>query len=281
MKRISCIILSFILILLLFPGCRRKAPAPETTTEEPTTILRDHNGDPIPVYDDVNPASLDPALFVPDENGRMTYDDPDIKMYTGIDVSVFQGDIDWEKVKADGVDFVMLRAGCRGYGPSGAIYEDENFVKNCEAANEAGLKVGAYFFSQAITVEEAEEEAAFMIEILKDRNISFPVAFDWESIYYDTARTDGLDNETITRCALAFCNKIAEAGYIPIIYFSLNIGYFSYDLSELKDYHFWLAEYGEAPSFIYDYRIWQYTEKGTVDGIAGEVDLNISVTDFS
>ncbi len=284
MKKRILLLTGFVIIMTFILSCSRNTTDRGATTAESTetaTVLTDGNGNAIPVYDDVSLTELDPSLFKTDEYGRMLYADPSVPYYTGIDVSVHQGDIDWEKVKADGIDFVMLRAGCRGYGPSGLIYEDENFKKNCEAANLAGLKVGAYFFSQAITVEEAEAEADFMIDILKDQTISFPVAFDWESIYYDTARTDGLDNETITQCALRFCNKMESAGYRPIIYFSLDIGYFSYDLSILKNHHFWLAEYKDTPSFIYNYRIWQYTEKGSVDGIAGNVDMNIAITNFS
>lgn len=272
-----------ILMILIFTLCSCAAGnvIHDFPPEEPSAVLRDANGDPIPVYSDVDRSVLDPALFVKDENGRITYNDESISVYTGIDVSVFQGDVDWEKVKADGIDFVMLRVGYRGYGPSGNLNEDAAFRKNCEGASKAGLKIGVYFFSQAITEREAKQEADFVLDLIKDYDIAYPVAYDWEVIDYDTARTDDLDNETITNCAAAFCEKIKNAGYESIIYFNRSLGYFSYDLSKVNGYHFWLAEYKDTPSFIYNYKLWQYSREGTVDGIEGIVDLNISITDFS
>ena len=244
-------------------------------------ILSDGSGRVIPVYNDVARATLDAESLYKDEKGRICSKDAACKIYTGVDVSVHQGDIDWNAVKNDGIDFVMLRVGARGYGTEGALYDDKKFDENYEGAKQAGLKIGVYFFSQAVSIQEAEAEAAFLLSLTGGKTFEYPVAFDWEHISYDSARTDGLDNETITQCALAFCNKIEQAGHTAIIYFNRSLGYFSYNLSEIKDYHFWLAEYNDVPSFIYDYKIWQYTEKGTVAGIDGEVDLNISITDFS
>lgn len=270
-----------VLFILILCSCTVGNVIPEIPTAEPTTVLRDANGDVIPVYSDVDRSVLDPELFVKNETGRVFYDDDSISVYTGIDVSVFQGEIDWEKVKADGIDFVMLRAGYRGYGPTGKINEDAKFRQNFEGAYAAGLKIGVYFFSQAISVREAQEEADFVLDLIKDYDIAYPVAYDWEAIDYDTARTDGLDNDTITSCAAAFCEKIKNAGYESIIYFNRSLGYFSYDLSKVNDYHFWLAEYNDTPSFIYNYKLWQYSREGSVDGIEGSVDLNIAITDFS
>ena len=273
------IFLCFIFIILFcFTSCSRLNTQPSTT--EPTTVLRDANGDVIPVYHDVLLSSLDPALFVKDENGRMQYVDENVEIFSGIDISVFQGDVDWEKVKNDGIDFVILRAGFRGY-TQGSLNEDANFKQYCEGALAAGLQVGVYFFSQAVTAEEAEQEADYVLDLIKGFDIKYPVAYDWETIDYDNARTDDLDNETITQCAVRFCDTIASAGYVPLIYFNRSLGYFSYDLSMIKDYHFWLAEYDTAPSFIYDFKLWQYSMNGTVDGISGNVDLNISIKDYS
>ncbi len=268
--------LLFIIIILFLFGICGCSVAPFFHGDE-TTAVTDSNGNEIPVYSDVALTELDPSLFITDENGRVHYADADVKTQTGIDVSVFQGDIDWQAVKNDGIDFVMLRVGYRGYGPKGTLNEDELFRTNCENALNAGLQVGVYFFSQAVSPAEAEEEARFVLDIIKDYNVTYPVAYDWEVIDYDTARTDGLDNETITQCALRFCDTVTGAGYRSIIYFNRSLGYFNYDLSAVKDHYFWLAEYGEAPSFIYDYRIWQYTEKGTVAGVDTVVDLNISL----
>ncbi len=282
LKKGLLILLSF-MILLPACGCSKdveqRISAFMDSQEEP--LLVDSNGRVIPVYNDVERTSLDPSSFYRAEDGRVYYKDENVRLYTGVDVSVHQGDIDWNAVKNDGVDFAMLRVGARGYGTEGKLYEDAKFEDNYVGAINAGLKVGVYYFSQAISTAEAEEEAEYVIYKLENKVIDYPVAFDWEHISYDTARTDGLDNETITQIALAFCNKIASAGFTPIIYFNRSLGYFSYDLSEIKDYHFWLAEYYDAPSFIYDYKIWQYTEKGTVNGIEGSVDLNLSIIDFS
>ena len=273
------IVFVFMFVCLCTLSACAHAPSEEQTSAD-TTVLLDHNGDVIPVYNDVELTSLDPALFQKDENGRMKYLDPELSVYSGIDISVFQRDVDWEKVKNDGIDFVILRAGFRGY-TQGSLNEDANFRKNCEDALNAGLKVGVYFFSQAVTETEAAEEADYVLDLISDFDITYPVAYDWESIDYDTARTDALDNESITKCAVCFCDKIAAAGYTPVIYFNRSLGYFSYDLSMIKDYHFWLAEYDTAPSFIYDYKIWQYSKTGTIDGIEGNVDLNISIQDYS
>ncbi len=274
----KCGIILLLFVLLGLAAC--KFGLPEEPSVPETTVLRDPNGNEIPVYSDVELTSLDPTLFQKDSNGRMRYLDPDVKIFSGIDISVFQGEVDWEKVKNDGIDFVMLRVGFRGYS-KGGLNEDDNFRKNCENAAAAGLNVGVYFFSQAVSATEALEEAEYVIDLIRDYDITYPVAYDWEIIDYDTARTDGLDNETITQCAVSFCDKISAAGYTPVIYFNRSLGYFSYDLSFIKDYHFWLAEYDSAPSFIYDYKIWQYSKSGTVDGISGEVDLNIAIQDYS
>ncbi len=269
-----------VICCLLLNGCGAVRP-PEETTIAPVEYNTDINGELIPAFSDVSQSVLDPSLFFKNEDGRMFYADPSVSTYTGIDVSVFQGDIDWAAVKADGIDFVMLRAGYRGYGSKGIMGEDESFRKNAAAAKAAGLDVGAYFFSQATNAAEAQEEARFVLEIIKDADITYPVAYDWEIIDYDTARTDGMSSAQITECARAFCDTVSAAGYEAVIYFNCEVGYFNYDLSGLNNIHFWLAEYGDTPSFYYDYKIWQYTMEGSVDGISGNVDMNICVRDFS
>lgn len=278
MKKIFCIIFCVIFAVSLFYGCKNFR---ENETAGQPNYNVDVNGELVPMFSDVSPSFLDPALFEADENGRMTYKDDGVYTCTGIDVSVFQGEIDWDAVKADGIDFVMLRAGYRGYGSKGIMGEDENFARNADAAHKAGLRVGAYFFSQATSAQEAREEALFLLDIIKDRPIDYPVAYDWEIIDYDAARTDNMTAEEITACAAAFCETVAAAGYEPLIYFNCELGYFNYDLTRLKDFHFWLAEYGSAPAFYYDYKIWQYTTAGSVAGISENVDMNICVWDFS
>lgn len=217
----------------------------------------------------------DPQAFTQEENGWITYEKNGKKALTGIDVSVYQGDIDWEAVAQSGVEFAIIRLGYRGYS-QGAIQLDRNFEQNMRGALEAGLDVGVYFFSQATTVLEAEEEADFVLENLRGYPITFPVVFDWEFVTADQARTHEMDGETLTDCALAFCELVATAGYTPMVYFNQDIGYLYYQLDELDQYPFWLAEYDSKPDFFYDFEIWQYTHTGTVPGIQGSVDLNLA-----
>lgn len=248
------------------------------TTETPVT---DISGRIIPNHTDIAKSVLSPEFFVRDGKGRMTYSDSSVKTYTGIDVSVFQGDIDWDAVKNDGIDFVMLRVGYRGYGQKGIMGKDDKFDSNYEGAKKAGLKVGAYFFSQAANESEAREEAFFVLDAVRDCPLDYPIAYDWEFVDNDEARTNGMTSEDITVCAKAFCEAIKSAGKVPVIYFNCETGYFNYDLPQVKDYDFWLAEYYDTPSFYYNYKMWQYSKTGSVDGISGDVDMNISIVDFS
>ncbi|MGN1416526.1 MAG: GH25 family lysozyme, partial [Oscillospiraceae bacterium] len=144
-------------------------------------------------------------------------EDGELTSKLGVDVSYFQQDIDWASVKEAGIDFAMIRVGYRGY-ESGLINEDKRFHEYMQGAAEAGIETGVYFYSQALTVSEAEAEAEFVISQLEGYNITYPVAFDWEVTGEDTARTNDISPSTLTECAAAFCNKIARAGYIPMIY---------------------------------------------------------------
>ena len=193
----------------------------------------------------------------------------------GVDVSSYQGSVDWEKAAEDGIDFAMIRVGYRGYGQEGKLMEDTVFRDNLQGALDAGLEVGVYFFSQAITEEEAREEADFVLELIDGYDLTYPVVFDWENITYDTARTDGIDSQTLTALADAFCRRVEEAGYQPMIYFNQYLAYLMYDLEGITQWPFWLAEYNETPGFYYTFQMWQYTDAGQVDGIQGEVDLNL------
>jgi GH25 family lysozyme M1 (1,4-beta-N-acetylmuramidase) len=215
----------------------------------------------------VNPYDSDKFYTV---NGVMRYDSADVKTHTGIDVSSYQQDIDWQKVKASGIEFAMIRLGYRGYS-TGSMNLDELFEDNIKGALAAGLDVGVYFFSQAITVDEAIEEASFVLSYIEDYNITYPVVFDWEAIGNESARTYGLETETLCRCANAFCDIMETAGYNPMIYFTSYSGYVKYNLSKVLDCDFWYAHYSDTPSFYYDFQMWQYSDCGTVDGIEGPV----------
>ena len=192
----------------------------------------------------------------------------------GIDVSKFQGEIDWEKVKEAGVEFAMIRVGFRGYGQSGKLVEDVNAKKNYENATKAGIKVGVYFFAQAITVEEAKEEAEYVLGLIDGWQLDMPVAYDWECLAADY-RTAGADPQTVTDCAKAFCDVIGQAGYDTMIYFNPSQSRDMMYLEELVDYGFWLAMYSDQMTYEYKVDMWQYTKEGKVPGIKGNVDINL------
>ena len=219
----------------------------------------------------------DRSAFTVDGRGRLTYEKDGKRAKTGVDVSIYQGEVDWPAVAADGIDFAILRVGYRGY-TEGGLFPDQTFAQNLRGALDAGLEVGVYFFSQAITPEEAEEEAEYILEALGGEKITYPVAFDWEPITPgENARTDGLDGAALTRCAAAFCKRVEKAGLRPAVYFNQTQAYLHYDLRELADFDLWLAEYGVRPDFYYRFDLWQYTHTGTAAGIEGDVDLNLDL----
>jgi len=191
----------------------------------------------------------------------------------GIDVSDHQQEVDWQQVADAGMEFAMVRIGYRGY-TSGGLYEDERARENLLGAEAAGLKVGAYFFSQATTITEAALEAAWCIDFLEDFDISMPVVYDWEYVSED-ARTGNMDQATLTDCAKIFCNSIRQAGYEAMIYFNPTLGETMLELEELVEYPFWLAMYSDQMTYPYAVEMWQYTSKGQVPGITVDTDINI------
>ena len=194
--------------------------------------------------------------------------------YAGVDVSAFQGVIDWEQVRSSGIDFAIIRLGYRGYGKAGKLVEDEYAQDNLKGATEAGLPIGAYFFSQALSIEEADEEIKFLLNILGDYELTMPIILDWE-IPTDTARTVNMDARTLTDIQLHFCEVMSEKGYQPMVYFNWHMSSRLLYLSELEAYPFWLALYQDRMTYPYKVEMWQYTDKGRVPGIEGNVDLNI------
>ena len=223
----------------------------------------------------INP--YDRNAFVLDDRGRLSYTWDGMDAPTGVDVSFYQQDIDWQAVAGDGIDFAMIRLGYRGY-TEGGLMMDQRFEENIRGALDAGLAVGIYFFSQAITPQEAQAEAAFVLNAIRDYEVTYPVAFDWEPITSDhTARTNGLSGDTLTQCALAFCQEIQAAGYTPAVYFNQDLGYLHYGLGELDGQTLWLAEYGSQPDFYYAFDLWQYTHTGQVTRSRVNVDLNLDL----
>lgn len=227
----------------------------------------------IDILEDVPVFAYDPKDFYL-ENGRMRCADRNLRLVHGIDVSVHQGIIDWKRVKADGVEFAIIRAGYRGY-TVGNLVADANFSMNIRNALDAGLEVGVYVFSQAITEDEALEEADFVLEAIRGYDVTLPVVFDWEIVNSENARTRGVSTPQLMACAKAFCRRVQRAGYDPMVYFNADWGYLNFDLSQITQYDFWLAQYKEQPEFYYNFQYWQYTSKGTVDGISGNVDLDV------
>ena len=250
-------------------------PAVETPSQPPTE----------------EPTEPEPTLPPPEENPfdelDFQYEGRYLKLrdgesLTGVDVSHWQQDIDWEQVKDSGVDFAMIRLGYRGY-EKGGIGLDTSAIANLDGAIAAGLDVGVYFFSQALTPEEAEEEAYFVVQQLEPyaEHITMPVVYDWEHVNVENTRTENMrDPDLLTDCSLAFLQTVEAAGYRPMVYFNRTQSWKYLNLEELKDYEFWLAAYTQRMDFPYKIKMWQYTNKGRVPGIEGECDVNIYFPDM-
>ena len=210
-------------------------------------------------------------------DNRLYYESDEYTSETGIDVSVHQKEIDFNKVKNDGISFVYIRVGYRGYS-TGEIHEDAYFRENIKNAINAGLKVGVYFFSQATNAKEAQEEAEFVLYCIKDYKIALPIAYDMEYVTQED-RIKNLTNEQLTECAKSFADTIRSAGYDSTIYESSSWLIHSIDMTVLQDYNsFWVASYhtGKMP-YNYVFDIWQYTPNGRVEGIETDVDMNIMI----
>ncbi|MBO4337122.1 MAG: N-acetylmuramoyl-L-alanine amidase [Lachnospiraceae bacterium] len=205
---------------------------------------------------------------------QKTYISSTVTPVLGIDVSKFQGEIDWQSVAASGVKYVIIRLGSRGYG-SGELVMDDKFVDNIEGASLAGLKVGVYFFSTALNDKEAVEEADFVLKALQGYSIEMPVVFDTEIITYDKSRNADMTPNQLTSATIAFCERIKNAGLTPMIYANAKRFTTMLHLEQLEGYEKWLADYRETPDYPYNFRMWQFTEKGSVPGIEGNVDINL------
>lgn len=217
-------------------------------------------------------------------NGQMAYyRDGEKSSFLGVDLSKSSGEVDFEALKAEGIDFVMLKIGGRGY-ESGLITLDDHFPKNMSKAADAGLEIGVYFFSQAITKEEAEKEADFVIENLTpyQKQITYPVVFDMEYVVNDEARIEVTDAKEKTEIAETFLEKIADAGYQPMIY-----GNKSWLLTDilpeklLSKYPVWLSDQSPVPDYPYDFKMWKYSADEIVTGAEGSVDYTICFVDYT
>ncbi|WP_418666522.1 glycoside hydrolase family 25 protein [Allofournierella sp.] len=199
--------------------------------------------------------------------------------YKGVDVSKYQGNINWSQVKASGIDFAIIRVGYRGYG-TGALVEDPTFRQNIRGATAAGLKVGLYFYSQAVNEVEAVEEASMVLRLCSGYNISYPIYFDTEKVAGDTGRADNISRNQRTANAVAFCETIQNAGYRAGVYSYASWFYNQLNIANISQYSIWIAQYRDNLTFDYNYDIWQYTSSGRVPGIPNNVDMNVSKRNF-
>ncbi len=210
------------------------------------------------------------------DNGFVEYvENGTVVSHKGIDVSKHQGEIDWAQVAADGIEFAFIRVGNRGYG-TGAIVEDPQFAANIVGASTNGIKVGVYFFSQAITVEEAQEEAKFVLDKIAPYKITCPVVLDVEKVSDSEARMNKISKEQRTANTIAFLEAIEAAGYKSMLYHNMEMGTLMLDMAQLEDYEKWFAYYNKDIYYPYEFGVWQYSDKGKVNGINTNVDLNIS-----
>ena len=202
--------------------------------------------------------------------------------YVGVDISKQTGSVNFAGLKAAGVDYVMIRLGGRGYS-TGQITLDESFVENIEGAIAEGLDVGVYFYSQAISQDEAVQEANFVVQNLEPyrNSIKYPVAFDMEFVANDEARIDGLSREDRTTIAVTFMDGIKASGYIPMFYGDKEWLIKEVDLAKLQDYDVWFAQETDIPDYPYQYAMWQYSSTGVVNGIRGDASLNICFIGYS
>ena len=204
----------------------------------------------------------------------VTYKDDKYKIQKGIDVSYYNGKIKWKKVKKAGYDFAIIRLGYRGYS-NGSLNIGKQFYRNLKYAKKAGLDVGVYFFSQAVNVKEAKQEAKFVLKALKGKKLDLPIVYDPELIKFAKARTDKVSGKQFTKNTLAFCKKIEKAGYDAMIYSNMYWEAYLFDLEKLNKYPIWYADYKKKPQTPYHFTYWQYTSNGKVNGIKGRVDLNV------
>ncbi|MBR3391912.1 MAG: S-layer homology domain-containing protein [Firmicutes bacterium] len=216
--------------------------------------------------------------FYFDEKERMQYSGGYVAH--GIDVSSWNGDIDWEKVAADGIDFAIIRCAYRGYS-AGNLMTDEMFYNYMDGAIAAGLDVGVYVYSSAINEEEARQEARKALSMVQGYDLAYPIFYDWEKVKDDVygSRTE-YPSPYLTDFAVAFCEEVESNGYTAGVYSYPSLAYDNYNLAQLNDYYMWMAVYFDKPEYYYHYDMCQYTSSGSVNGIEGRVDMNLSFVEF-
>lgn len=273
---IAAAVIAAALLAAILCICRKPAPEPEVLGPHAEQVLVNDGANEIWI----TPAEgIEPSGFTADDfrtqNGLPCYIGKDYRTLQGIDICEFQSPVDWERVKADGIDFAIIRCGGRRYGESGLLYRDDAFVENISGAQRVGIQVGAYFFSQAVTPEEAKEEAKAALAVLDGCDIDLPVFFDWERPADETARTQMVELSALTEMARAFCDTVRQGGYTPGVYFNRQLGYYAYDWAQLSDCTRWVADPGDWPDFYYAPDFWQYSFDSEVDGINIQTDRNL------
>jgi GH25 family lysozyme M1 (1,4-beta-N-acetylmuramidase) len=230
----------------------------------------------VPINEDLAKNQFNIDNLVEDEKtGRFSYvKDGNVTSKFGIDVSSHQGDIDWQAVADDGVQFAFIRAVYRGYG-TGKLVVDEKCIQNIEGAQAAGIDVGVYVFSQAVSEEEVMEEASTVFNLIDGYKLQLPIVFDVEKVSDNEARTNALSVEDRTNLTIKFLDAVEAAGYEGMIYHNTEMGAMLIDLTQLTKYPKWFAGYNKEFYWPYEYQLWQYSESGTVNGIKGNVDLDI------
>lgn len=219
---------------------------------------------------------------------RFVYKNPIMSYYIngkeaswfGVDISCKQGVVDFKKLKKAGCDYVMIKVGGRGYS-SGEIVLDEKLKNYMTGAKNAGLDIGVYFFSQAITEKEIEEEVQTLLEAIKDYPVNYPVVFDMEEVEGDMARVDSLDMDSRTILAKKFMDNVKKAGYTPMLYGDKEWLITKINLEAISDYGIWLSQEADTPDYPYEFTMWQYDKEGTISGISEKTGMNISFVDYS
>lgn len=264
MKRAVNILLSIILIMSIFPGTALAERYAGEVTDEQNFF-----GSP-----DIS-NHLKENCWVRD-GSFMYYEDEGFTSRVGVDVSKWNGDIDWYALREQGISFAIIRVGFRGY-EYGDLVVDDRFYDYIEGASEAGLDIGVYFYSQAVSQEEAEEEAWFVLDHIAGYNITLPVYFDTEEVGQGVPRTDIMATGSYTLNADAFCQVIEANGYRAGVYAARNWIWRNLDLTWLTEYEIWYAQYNDTPGSEYGFDMWQYTENGDLYGCDTWLDMNIRV----
>jgi GH25 family lysozyme M1 (1,4-beta-N-acetylmuramidase) len=211
----------------------------------------------------------------------MTYSvDGKVVSKCGVDISANSGDVDFSKLKSAGVDFVMIKIGARGYS-SGNIVMDANYEDNLAAAKKAGLDIGVYFCSQAVSKSEAKEEADVVLDAIEKYTIKYPVAYVMENVTDDMARIEALDSSDKTQMAKSFMDRIENSGYKSMLYGDLEWLMTNVDMSKLSDYDVWYAQESSKPDYPYEFTMWQYSSSATIKGMDSKATMILSFKDYA